>query len=98
LRAAKDFFSINADGTTQDKAQMTAVSVSVIPARFPRQIELTLREALSMNNKLIYWIPVVGVFVSLVNYDKDNGMSTFWNFYQAVVIMILIAIMTLISF
>jgi len=51
-----------------------------------------------MNNKLIYWIPIVGIFVSLVNYDKDNGMNTFWNFYQAAMTMIFIAIMTLISF
>ncbi len=51
-----------------------------------------------MNNKLIYWVPIVGIFISLVNYDKDNGMPFFWNFYQAVMVMTFIAAMTLISF
>jgi hypothetical protein len=50
-----------------------------------------------MNNKLIYWIPLVGVIVSLVNYKKDNGMSMFWNYYQAVVILALIGLMTYFS-
>ncbi|MES1224498.1 MAG: hypothetical protein ABUT20_53890 [Bacteroidota bacterium] len=51
-----------------------------------------------MKNKLIYWIPIVGIFVSLVNYDQDNGMKTYWNFYQALMVMAFIAVMTLISF
>ena len=51
-----------------------------------------------MNNKLIYWIPVVGVFVSLVNYRKDNDMGDFWPYYQAVVTMAFIWIITFISF
>jgi hypothetical protein len=51
-----------------------------------------------MNNKIIYWIPIVGVFVSLANYHKDNGMSAFWAYYQAVVTMSFIWIMTYISF
>jgi len=44
-----------------------------------------------MKNKLIYWLPIVGVFVSLANYDKDNGMNAFWNYYQAVMIMAFIS-------
>ena len=51
-----------------------------------------------MNGKLIYWIPVVGVFVSLVNYRKDNDMGDFWPYYQAVVTMAFIWIITFISF
>jgi hypothetical protein len=50
-----------------------------------------------VQNKTIYWIPLVGVFVSLYNYDKDNGMSRAWNYYQAVMIMLFIAIMSLIA-
>ena len=51
-----------------------------------------------MNNKLIYWIPIVGVFVSLMNYEKDNDMGTFWSYYQAVMIIATIWIVTFISF
>jgi hypothetical protein len=51
-----------------------------------------------MNNKLIYWIPIVGVLVSLVNYHKDNEMGVFWAYYQAVVTMAIIFILTYISF
>jgi len=51
-----------------------------------------------MSNKLIYWIPVVGVFVSLANYRKENGMSDFWAYYQAFVSMASIMIITYISF
>lgn len=43
-----------------------------------------------MNNKLIYWIPIVGVFVSLVHYDKENGMRPIWAYYQAIVLVVLI--------
>ena len=51
-----------------------------------------------MTNKLIYWIPIVGVFVSLVNYSKENGMNAFWTYYQAIMIMTLISIVGLRSF
>ena len=43
-----------------------------------------------MHSKLIYWIPIVGVFVSLANYDKDNGMGTFWSVYQTAMSLIII--------
>ena len=43
-----------------------------------------------MHNKLIYWIPIVGVFVSLVNYDKDNGMGAFWSAYQTAMLLAII--------
>ena len=49
-----------------------------------------------MSNKLIYWIPVVGIFVSLANYGKENEMGEFWSYYQAVMIMGTIWIITFI--
>ena len=48
-------------------------------------------------NKLIYWIPIVGVFVSLVQYDKENGMSIFWSYYQTGMIVVIIWIIAYIS-
>lgn len=51
-----------------------------------------------MNNKLIYWIPIVGAFVSLVNFEKDNGLHAFWSYYQAIMIMAFISIVTLRTF
>ena len=51
-----------------------------------------------MNNKLIYWIPVVGVFFTLINYRKDNNMNSFWPYYQAVVSMATIGLITYFSF
>lgn len=48
-----------------------------------------------MENKLIYWIPVVGLLFSLFNYDKDNGMAPWWSYYQAVMVIALISFMTL---
>jgi len=50
-----------------------------------------------MNYKLIYWIPLVGVLISLANYKKDNGMSAFWAYYQAVVTMGSIWLITYLS-
>jgi hypothetical protein len=50
-----------------------------------------------MGSKLIYWIPFVGVLISLVNYHKDNEMSAFWAYYQAFVTMGLIFFLTYIS-
>jgi hypothetical protein len=49
-----------------------------------------------MNNKLIYWIPIVGVFVSLAKYDQENDMGAFWSYYQAVMILAIIWIFTFI--
>jgi hypothetical protein len=43
-----------------------------------------------MNNKLIYWIPIVGVLVSLMHYEKDNGMGAFWAFYQTAMLLVII--------
>lgn len=43
-----------------------------------------------MNNKLIYWIPIVGVVVTLMHYSKENGMSAFWAYYQAFVLVVII--------
>jgi hypothetical protein len=51
-----------------------------------------------MSSKLIYWIPVVGIFVSLAHYDKDNEMGAFWSYYQAIMIMAIIWIFTFIYF
>lgn len=43
-----------------------------------------------MNNKLIYWIPIVGALVSLMHYEKDNGMGAFWSFYQTAMLLVII--------
>jgi hypothetical protein len=50
-----------------------------------------------MHNKAIYWIPIVGVFISLVHYDKDNGMGSFWSAYQTAMILIIIWIVAFLS-
>jgi len=46
-----------------------------------------------MAGKGIYWIPIVGVFVSLVKFDKDNGMGAFWAYYQAFTLVVFIWLM-----
>ncbi|WP_207512959.1 hypothetical protein [Longitalea luteola] len=51
-----------------------------------------------MNNKLIYWIPIIGVFVSLAHYEKENDMGAFWSYYQALMILATIWIITFIYF
>jgi hypothetical protein len=43
-----------------------------------------------MNSKLILWIPVVGAFICLVKYDKENGLGPFWAYYQAVMLVVII--------
>ena len=48
-------------------------------------------------NKSLYWIPVLGIFVSLYNYDEENGMGRGWNYYQALCVMGFIALMTIVS-
>jgi hypothetical protein len=48
--------------------------------------------------KLIYWIPIIGVFASLVNYDKENDMSIYWSYYQAVMILAFIWIISYFTF
>jgi hypothetical protein len=48
-----------------------------------------------MNTKLIYWLPVVGLLVSLFNYEQENGMPDFWSYYQADMVIALISIATL---
>lgn len=49
-----------------------------------------------MNNKLLYWIPVIGLLMSLFNYDKENDMPHFWSYYQAVMVIALISAATLV--
>ena len=51
-----------------------------------------------MSHKLIMWIPIVGVFVSLVNFDKENGMSVFWSYYQAAMLVVFIWIMAFLQY
>jgi hypothetical protein len=43
-----------------------------------------------MNNKLILWLPIVGAFVSLAHYDKENGMKPIWAYYQAAALVVII--------
>lgn len=49
-----------------------------------------------MNNKLIYWIPIIGVFVSLAKFDKEIDLGAAWPYYQAVMILATIWIFTFI--
>lgn len=51
-----------------------------------------------MTNKLIYWIPIVGVFVSLVHFDKENGMGSFWAYYQAATLVVFIWIIAYLQY
>jgi hypothetical protein len=51
-----------------------------------------------MSNKLKYWVPIVGVFVTLVHYEKDNGMSVGWCYYQAAVLIVIIWIVSFFSY
>ena len=51
-----------------------------------------------MTNKLVYWIPIVGVFVSLVQYDKENGMSPGWAYYQAGMLVVFIWIIAFLQY
>jgi len=45
-----------------------------------------------MGNKLIYWIPIVGVFVSLIHYERENGMRPIWAYYQAAALVVVIRV------
>jgi hypothetical protein len=49
-------------------------------------------------SKTIYWIPIVGVFVSLVNFDKENGMGAFWAYYQAFMLVIFIWVIAFLQY
>ena len=60
-------------------------------------VTLRSRSELFMHSKLIYWIPIVGVFVTLAHYDKDNGMGTFWSAYQTAMILGIIWIVAFFS-
>jgi hypothetical protein len=51
-----------------------------------------------MNNKLLYWIPIVGAFVSLIHFDKENGMNAFWSYYQAIMIMAFVSLIAISQF
>lgn len=51
-----------------------------------------------MTNKLILWIPIVGVFVCLVNWDKENGMGAFWAYYQAFTLILLIWVIAFVQY
>jgi hypothetical protein len=51
-----------------------------------------------MSNKLILWIPIVGVFVSLAHFEKENGMSVFWAYYQAMTLVVFIWIMAFLQY
>ncbi|MBS1602296.1 MAG: hypothetical protein JST42_06475 [Bacteroidetes bacterium] len=51
-----------------------------------------------MTSKLIYWIPIVGVFVTLVHFEKDNGMGIGWCYYQAFALIVFIWIMAFLQY
>ena len=50
-----------------------------------------------MTQKLIYWIPILGIFISLANYEKENGMGAFWAYYQATMLLAFIWIMAFVQ-
>ncbi len=60
-------------------------------------VTLTLSNDWFMNYKLIYWIPIVGAIVSLMYYDKDNGMGAFWGYYQAAMLVVFIWVIAFFS-
>ena len=51
-----------------------------------------------MTNKVILWIPIVGVFVSLVNFDKENNLGAFWAYYQAITLILLIWVIAFVQY
>ena len=51
-----------------------------------------------MDSKLIYWVPILGVFVSLMHYDKENGMSAGWCYYQTAMLLVLIWVMAFVYY
>jgi len=51
-----------------------------------------------MTSKLILWIPIVGVFVSLANFSKENGMGAFWAYYQAFMLVIFIWVIAFLQY
>lgn len=51
-----------------------------------------------MTNKLIYWVPIVGVFVTLAHYDRDNGMNAFWCYYQTAMLLAIIWILSFVFY
>jgi hypothetical protein len=51
-----------------------------------------------MDNKLIYWIPVVGFIVCIANYEKENTMGMFWSYYQAAMVIGFISVIAIIGY
>lgn len=51
-----------------------------------------------MANRLVYWVPIVGMFVSLVRFDKENGMNTFWCYYQTAFLLVLIWVLAFVFY
>ena len=48
-------------------------------------------------NKLILWIPIIGAFVSLAQYEKENDLGAFWSYYQAVAMIATIWVITFLT-
>jgi hypothetical protein len=48
-------------------------------------------------NKLILWIPILGAFVSLAQYEKENDLGAFWSYYQAIMMIATIWIITFLT-
>lgn len=51
-----------------------------------------------MNNKLIYWIPVVGFIVCIARYEQENDMSLGWAYYQAAMVIGFISLVSIITY
>lgn len=51
-----------------------------------------------MDNKLLYWIPVIGFLVCIARYEQENDLSLFWSYYQAAMVIGFIAIVSIMTF
>ncbi len=51
-----------------------------------------------MDNKLLYWIPVIGFIICIARYEQENSMSVFWCYYQAAMVIGFIATVSILTF
>jgi hypothetical protein len=51
-----------------------------------------------MDNKLLYWIPVIGFIVCIAKYEQENNMSLFWSYYQAAMVIAFISIVSIVTY
>lgn len=51
-----------------------------------------------MDNKLIYWVPVVGFLVCIARYEKENSMGLLWSYYQAAMVIAFISLVSIFTY